>query len=162
MKSFLKGFVYAGKGIIHTLANERNMRFHLCVMAYMFGILTIYDFFEISRAEYGILLALCALVLSLETVNTAIERVVNLASPDYHPLAGQAKDAAAGAVLIAAIFSVIAGIVIMWQPEAFVKMADYYLSHPGNLIILIISLCVSLVFIFLPSYLKKKKEQKNG
>lgn len=142
--------------------NERNMRVHLCFTAYMFGILGLYDFFEISKAEYGILLALCALVLSLEAVNTAIERVVNLASPDYHPLAGQAKDAAAGAVLIAAIFSVIAGIVIMWQPEAFRKMAAYYMEHIGNLIVFIISVCLSVTFVFLPSYLSKKRENKNG
>lgn len=162
MKKFLKGFVYAGKGVYHCFANERNMRFHLCIAVYMFCFLSIYDFFEISKAEYGVLLALCGLVLALEAVNTAIERVVNLASPDFHPLAGQAKDAAAGAVLIAAVFSVIAGFVIMFQPEAFRKMYEYYKDNPGMFVIFILSVIVSGTFVFLPSYIKDKKEQKNG
>ena len=63
MKDFLKGFVYAGRGVVYCLVKERNMRIHLCFTAYMFGFLTLYDFFEISNAEYGVLLALCALVL---------------------------------------------------------------------------------------------------
>ncbi len=48
----------------------------------------------------------CALVISLELVNTAVECVVDLASPSPHPLAGAAKDVAAGAVLVAALFAV--------------------------------------------------------
>ena len=158
MKAFLKGFVYAGKGVFLCFAKERNMRFHLCIAVYMFCYLTIYDFFEISKAEYGVLLALCGLVLSLEAVNTAIERAVNLASPDFHPLAGQAKDAAAGAVLIAAVFSVIAGFVIMYQPEAFRKMFEYYKANPAMLAALALSIVLSIIFVFLPGYVQKRKE----
>lgn len=151
MKSFLKGFVYAGKGVYYCFAKERNMRVHLCFTVYMFGFLALYDFFEISRAEFAVLLALCGLVLSLECVNTAIERAVNLASPEQHPLAGAAKDAAAGAVLVSAIFAVIAGIVIMYQPAAFHKMYEYYTAHTGTLVLLVVSIILSLIFIFLPA-----------
>jgi diacylglycerol kinase len=160
MKSFLKGFVYAGKGIYYCLAKERNMRVHLCFTVYMFAFLTVYDFFEISKTEFGILLALCALVMSLECVNTAIERTVNLITKEKNPVAGAAKDAAAGAVLIAAIFAVIAGIVIMYQPEAFKKMYEYYASHIGIFIVLIISVVLSLMFIFLPA--KKNNGGQEG
>ena len=59
-----------------------------------------------------ICLILFALVLSLELVNTAIEAVVDLASPDIHPLAKLSKDAAAGAVLISAIISAVIGLMI--------------------------------------------------
>lgn len=159
MKRFLKGFVYAGAGIFNCLKKERNMRVHLCFTLYMFGFLTLFDFFEISRAEYAVLLCLCALVMSLEAVNTAIERVVDLATKEIHPLAKAAKDAAAGAVLISAIFSIIAGVVIMYQPAAFEKMAEYYLQHPGMLVILAISIIISLAFVFVPSYIAKKKEK---
>ena len=48
MKSFLKGFVYAGRGIAYCIARERNMRIHLTFTVYMFGFLTVFDFFEIS------------------------------------------------------------------------------------------------------------------
>ncbi len=160
MKSFLKGFIFAGKGIYYCLIKERNMRVHLCFTVYMFSFLTIYDFFEISKAEFVLLLAFCALVLSLECVNTSIERTVNLIVKEKNPIAGAAKDAAAGAVLIAAIFAVITGIVIMYQPEAFKKMYEYYASNLGMLIILIISILLSLMFIFLPA--KKNNGGQEG
>lgn len=56
------------------------------------------------------MVALCiALVLSLEALNTAVEHLTDLVSPDYHPLAGKAKDVAAAAVLIAAMGAIVAG-----------------------------------------------------
>ncbi|MCR5523843.1 MAG: diacylglycerol kinase family protein [Clostridia bacterium] len=157
MKELIKGFSYAGKGIFFCFANERNMRIHLCFTAYMFGFLKVFDFFEVSNAEIAVLLGLCALVLSLEAVNTAIERTVDLVTTEYKPLARIAKDSAAGAVLIAAVFSVIAGIVIMYQPEAFRAMFAYYRTHLYMLVILIISLVLSLLFIFLPPIIKNRK-----
>ncbi len=158
MKSFLKGFVYAGRGIAYCIANERNFRVHTCFVAYMFGFLCLTDFFEITRTQYAVLLALCALVLSLECVNTALERAVDLASEEISPLGKAAKDAAAGAVLVAAVFSVIAGIAIMYQPKAFSAMYEYYASHTGMLILLAASIALALVYVFLPSYLKEKKK----
>lgn len=58
------------------------------------------------RAPLAPILLSCALVLSLELVNTAVEALVDLASPELHPLAKTAKDVAAAAVLIAAVFAV--------------------------------------------------------
>ncbi|MBO4342855.1 MAG: diacylglycerol kinase family protein [Clostridia bacterium] len=162
MKDFLKGFVYAGRGVVYCLVKERNMRIHLCFTAYMFGFLTLYDFFEISNAEYGVLLALCALVMGLEAVNTAVERAVNLACPEDNPVAGAAKDAAAGAVLIAAFFSVVAGVVIMFQPEAFVRMKEYYSENVLALVALIVSVVFSLAFVFLPSVRFKPKNEEDA
>lgn len=69
-------------------------------------------YFRITKIEWMICLILFALVLSLELVNTAIESVVDLASPDIHPLAKLSKDAAAGAVLISAIISAVIGLMI--------------------------------------------------
>jgi len=61
-------------------------------------------------------LIMSALVLSLEVVNSAVEAVVDLASPEFHPLAKVAKDAAAGATLVAAVFSVLVGLVVFGGP----------------------------------------------
>jgi diacylglycerol kinase len=61
----------------------------------------------------------CAIVLAIvavwtaEALNTAVELLTDVASPGFHPLAGQAKDVAAGAVLIAAIGSVIVGLIVL-------------------------------------------------
>jgi diacylglycerol kinase (ATP) len=68
--------------------------------------------YSISALEWCAVLAAMALVWIAETLNTAIERVVDLASPGRHPLAGQAKDLAAGAVLVSAIAAVSIGAVI--------------------------------------------------
>lgn len=61
-------------------------------------------------------LVMSAVVLSLEMVNSAIEAVVDLASPELHPLAKIAKDAAAGATLLAALVSVLVGLVVLGPP----------------------------------------------
>ncbi len=148
MKNFLKGFVYAGRGVAYCLLRERNMRIHLTFTVYMFGFLTVFDFFEVSRTEFAVLVALCALVLSLEAVNTAVERAVDLASESISELARAAKDAAAGAVLISAAASVICGIIILWQPEAFRAMFEYYKTHIAVLAVLAVSIILSLIFIF--------------
>lgn len=59
------------------------------------------------------LIAFCiGLVISLELINTAIERVVDLVTSEYHPLAKEAKDIAAGAVFVAAILSIVIGGII--------------------------------------------------
>ncbi len=61
-------------------------------------------------------LIMCALVLSLELINSALEAAVDLISPELHPLAKVAKDAAAGAVLVAALLSVVVGVWLLGPP----------------------------------------------
>lgn len=119
----------------------------MCFTAYMFGTLGIHDFFAVSRAEFAVLLAFCTLVLSLEVINTAIEKAVDLAMSEINPLAKISKDAAAGAVLLAAIASVVAGITILWQPEAFVAMGKYYAQNIYELICFIASIVFSCGFV---------------
>lgn len=104
----IKSFGYAFYGIC-TAIKERNMRIHLfCAVAvFIAGLLT-----GISVLEWLIIIMIIALVIAAEMINTAIESVVNLASPDFHPLAKQAKDIAAGAVLVFAMASVIIGLLI--------------------------------------------------
>lgn len=148
MKKLLKSFVYAGKGIAYCLRHERNMRIHFVFMAYLYGYLLIYDFFEISRTQFAVLLLTCALVVFGECVNTAIEKCIDAVVDGYNKMAGISKDAAAGAVLVAAIFSVLVGVVIMWQPEAFRQLFLYYKEKPYMLIVLTLSLILSVLFIF--------------
>lgn len=162
MKKFLRSFVYAFRGVLFCIANEQNFRVHMCFTAYMFGFLKIYDFFEVSRTEFAVLFALCGLVMSLEAVNTAVERAVDLAADGRKSeLAKVAKDAAAGAVLISALASVAAGISIMFQPEAFAKMFEYYKENIPVFILLIVSLAFSVAFVLIgPKKLFGKRENK--
>ena len=100
-----KSFGYAWEGITAVIKKERNMKIHCCVM-----ILVI-----LAGAIFRIA-AWFGLVMSLEIVNTAVEAVVDLVTEERKPLAKLAKDAAAGAVLLAAIMAVIAGL-ILFVPE---------------------------------------------
>lgn len=102
-----KSFGYAFEGIIHTIQKERNMQIHCCAAALVtaFGL-----WLGLSREEWFVCLILFGMVMSLECVNTAVEAVVDLATQERHPLAKKAKDAAAGAVLIAAIFAAVIGL----------------------------------------------------
>lgn len=148
MKNLAKSFVYAFRGITYCIAHERNMRIHLCFTAFMFGFLTVHDFFEVSRSQLAVLIATCSLVLALECVNTAVEKTVDLETKEKNPLAAIAKDAAAGAVLIAAIGSVAVGISILYQPAAFSAMVEYYKENIPVLIALVVSVAASFVFVF--------------
>ncbi|MBQ2828499.1 MAG: diacylglycerol kinase family protein [Clostridia bacterium] len=157
MKGLLKSFVYAGNGILWCIKNERNMRAHFSLCVYMYAYLLIYDFFVLSKTEWAIILLCNALVFSLEIVNTAVEKAVDLATEKQNPLAKISKDAAAGAVLVSAIFSVIVGLVILLQPEAFRAMVEYYKSRLYLLVILAASLVSTFAFILkgIPSGKKK-------
>jgi diacylglycerol kinase len=66
-----------------------------------------------TPAETGVLLLAIGIVMAAEAFNSALEAVVDLASPEYHPLARIAKDTAAGGVLIAAFAAALSGLVIL-------------------------------------------------
>ena len=104
----IKSFRYAFYGIF-TALTEQNMKIHFvsAVVVIIAGLLT-----GLNLVEWILIILLIALVISTEMVNTAIETIVNLVSPDFHPLAKKAKDVAAGAVLVFAIASVIIGLLI--------------------------------------------------
>ena len=108
-KPLLKTLSYGFDGIFYTLRHERNMVIHFLVMILVIiaGIV-----FKITFVEWGICFVLFALVLSLELMNTALENVVDLVTEEKKAKAKIAKDAAAGAVLVAALFAVIIGISI--------------------------------------------------
>ena len=115
MKKRIQSFVYAGRGVWLVISAEANMKIHLtvAVLVVLAGF-----FFQISATEWMACLLCFGLVFTTEMINTAIENVVDLASPLYHELAGKAKDIAAGAVLICAIISAIIGLLI-FIPKAW-------------------------------------------
>ncbi|NRD80796.1 diacylglycerol kinase family protein [Bacillus sp. BRMEA1] len=104
-----QSFSYAFEGILIAIKEERNMRFHLCSSVV---VIFLAFYFSISKIEWVLILLLICGMFALEIINTAIERVVDLSVKEYHPLAKQAKDLAAGAVLVYAILSVAAGTII--------------------------------------------------
>ena len=83
MRGLIRSFGYAFRGIFYTLKHERNMRIHFVCMIYMYSFLLMADFFEITRTQFAIIFLANALVVSLELVNTAVERTVDLASTEW-------------------------------------------------------------------------------
>ncbi len=158
MLSFLKSFVYAFKGVAYGILSERNMRVHFCCLAYMAFFLLRYDFFTVSRTQAAVLALAAALVIATEYINTAVERAVDTAAKgEISDSARIAKDTAAGAVLIAALFAVAVGFIILYQPEAFRALFTYYAANPLSLVLFVLSFIVALLFMFVSpeKYLKK-------
>jgi len=109
MRRLSRSFSCAIRGLFHSISRERNMKIHLLAAVVAIGIGFILD---VSRIEWAILILSIFMVLSAETINSAIEEAVDLITKDHHPLAGIAKDLAAGGVLLTAINAVIIAILI--------------------------------------------------
>ena len=106
--SFRKSFGFALQGFRFAVTSERNIKVMLAgfVFAVVAGLAV-----GLDAVRWGIVLVCCGVVLCAELLNTAIETVVDLVSPEYHPLAGRAKDVAAAAVYVLCVFVALAGII---------------------------------------------------
>lgn len=107
--SFKESFRHAFDGVKFLLKEERNMRIHLAmtVLVIMCSVI-----FSLSLIEKAVVIALCALVISAELLNTAIENLTDLNTAVFNMYAKRAKDTAAGAVLVLSIASACAGLLI--------------------------------------------------
>ena len=108
-------FVCAVRGMAYTLRTQRNTRIELVAAAVVFAAGV---WLRIEAVEWAILGLTVFSILALEAVNSAVEAVVDLVSPDYHELARIAKDTAAGAMLFAVIGSLIVAAAI-FGPRLF-------------------------------------------
>jgi diacylglycerol kinase (ATP) len=107
--SLAASFRYAFAGLGYLLWTQRNAKIHTAIglAAIALGFIV-----GLDRFEWLMLTLTIAIVLAAEGINTALEAAVDLASPDYHPLAKIAKDVGAGTVLLTAIASVIVGLLL--------------------------------------------------
>lgn len=108
-RTFKESLHNAFTGLRIMLSGERNVKIEAGIG---FLALAMCAFMEVKPLEWVIIIICCMVVLSLECVNSAIEQLVDLVSPEYHILAKRAKDFAAGAVLFASICSAIVGIIV--------------------------------------------------
>ena len=108
-KKQLRSFRYAWQGIRRCVGREQNLGTHLVVTA---AVVVAGVAFGITRMEWTAVILCIGLVVAAELFNTAIERLVDLVSPQRHPLAGQVKDIAAGAVLVCALAAIVVGLVV--------------------------------------------------
>ena len=102
-------FGHAGRGVWSALRSEVHLRFHAVATVVVIGL----GFYSgLSRLEWALVALAVACVWAAELMNTAVEALTDLASPAYHPLAGKAKDVAAGAVLLAALGALVVGALV--------------------------------------------------
>ena len=102
-------FRNAFSGLRRLITTERHFQIHLLAATCAIVLAAVLGF---SRVEWAVLVVTIALVLVAEGLNTAIERAIDTTTPGFHPLAKAAKDIGAAAVLIAAIASVIVGLLL--------------------------------------------------
>ena len=107
--SFKRSFLFALQGLRTALATERNIRMMLGGLAFA---VTMAAVLRVDAIGWAVIIVCCGTVLSTELINTAIETVVDLVSPEFHPMAGRAKDIAAAASWVISLTAALAGIVI--------------------------------------------------
>ena len=116
-----RSFRWAARGFWSCLRRERNLRIHLTAACWALWLCWA---LKLGRLQLAVLMLSSALVISSELVNTAIERLTDLACQrKWHPLAKAAKDTAAAAVLIAAAFAVGIGVCLFWRPELWALLS---------------------------------------
>jgi diacylglycerol kinase len=111
--SRLRSFGYAFRGWWYVLRSQRNVWLHVVISVVVIGVSA---WVGLKPLEWAVVVLTMAIVFTAEFLNTAIEAVVDLASPHKHPLAKVGKDVGAGAVLIAALAAVVVGILILGPP----------------------------------------------
>lgn len=107
--TFRRSFLFAMQGFLTAVKQERNIKVMLggAAFAIVMGIVL-----QLDLVSWAIVLLCCGAVLSAELFNTAIETTIDLVSPEFHPLAGRAKDISAAAVWILCVLVAIVGLVV--------------------------------------------------
>ena len=111
VKKRANAFKYAFEGIVSAFKTEVHLKIHLLATLV---VVNAGFYFQITKIEWCFILLCCALVISLELINSAIEKLTNGVFKEVHPNAKYIKDVAAGAVLVAAIISVIIAAIIFY------------------------------------------------
>lgn len=107
--SFRRSFLFALQGFRTALRQERNIKVMLAGGAFAVAMGVI---LRIDAVSWAIVLVCCGMVIAAELLNTAIETVVDLVSPEFHPLAGQAKDIAAAASWVLSLTAAVVGVIV--------------------------------------------------
>lgn len=111
--SLVESFRSAAAGLLYATRTQRNLRIHLAIAAAVVGIGL---WLGLPVGQWAVLALTVGFVLVSEIFNTVLEALVDLVSPEYHPVARVAKDATAGAVLLAALVAMVVGLLVLGPP----------------------------------------------
>lgn len=154
-KKLLRSFGYAFRGIGWAIRTQRNLRIHLVATVY---VLLFAWMMKLSVVHLCLELLCCMLVISLELVNSALERICDGITREQRPWVRDAKDAAAGAVLIAAIGSVVLALIIFFHGGYLSQLQKTLAEYPLSWIAAILMIPIGGTFVFLPT----KKQRNKG
>ncbi len=125
VRSRIQSFGHAFRGWWYVLRTQRNAWIHTVIAAV---VILMAFWLRIDLRDWAVLVLAIAMVFAAEFMNTAIEVVVDLASPQMHPLAKIGKDVGAAAVLLTALAAVFIGLLIL-GPPLWSRLAPY-LARP--------------------------------
>lgn len=152
-KKLVDSFNNAINGIISTVRSERNMKLHITTAAL---VLLLSLFYDLTRIEFMIVCITIAIVIICELFNTSIEVVIDTLIGIYHPKAKVVKDTAAGAVLIAALLSVMVAYFIFFDRVSTSLEIGIIRIKQGSMHITVIAIILTmLVVLLLKSFFKK-------
>ncbi|MGI6029327.1 MAG: diacylglycerol kinase family protein [Candidatus Heteroscillospira sp.] len=142
----MRCFVFAFRGVARTIATQRNMRVHLAFAFYavMAGFVC-----GISPGNWCAVMLCIGAVTALECLNTAVEAVCDRISGEYDPFVEIAKDAAAGAVLCAAVCAAVVGCVIFFSAESLEAAARFAEKYPMWAAVIVLTVPLWIKFIFM-------------
>ena len=147
-------FPPAFAGIARTVRRERNMRIHLCAVAFVV-VTGIWQ--GLSAAHWAVELLCCGVVIGLEMLNSALEALCDRVDQRDDPLIRRCKDAAAGAVLAAALFSVLIWVVLLlWEREYLLHFRAWF--RYGGWTMAVIWAACSFIIVFVPDDKKRKPD----
>lgn len=153
--NLIKSFGYAFKGLLLCVKKCRNFRIHMVA-----AVTVIYfsRYFDLTPNSYAVLFLTFALVLCAEAFNCAIEYVCDDITTQYSENIKKAKDTAAGAVLVCALFSVFIAITLFFKPAVLIDIFNSFYSSPVKLILLLVYITICAIFIFYEDILKYGKK----
>lgn len=160
LKRWVKSANYAIEGILHSAKTERHLRYHLYAAA---SVLLLSYIIGVSRQDFLVIALVTIIVILAELLNTAIEAVTDLLSPEKTEKAKVAKDVAAGAVLITALGAATIGYIILvpyikrWFHEGF-----YIARHSEEEVSIIALILVLILVVITKAYMGKGSPLRGG
>ena len=156
IKTLLKSFYYALRGLYKTLQEERSFRIQIAAIMY---VIVFAFFYGLDSTQWAVLWITFCIVPALEIINTAIENTIDLKTREQNPNARAAKDLAAASVLVSAITSVIVAVCLFSDKEKLLNALKTTFSIPW--IIMIAASVFPIVLFIKGGKNDKKNKQRN-
>lgn len=145
IRKLRQSFVCAFRGIYSCMRTERNFRIHLVAAAYVSLAALIA---ELGTVKYAVLCVCFGMMLSAELMNTAVEYLCDRQATGYDNFVRAAKDIAAGAVFLCALFCVLVGAAFFLADGALFPVLDFFAARLWAVGLLLVSLPAAAWFVF--------------